>query len=75
MIGFHRQSPQAVRRAFYSPATGRKLGYFTNKADGSLTYQDTEGRIVARILRFKEGRSPYTDSHPGMGSWIPGDHY
>lgn len=71
MIGFNRSPQENTRRAVYSPGTGRKLGYFANDANGRQTAQDLDGRTVLRILRWKDGRNPYTDSHACGGSWVP----
>lgn len=73
MIGFHRVQQQIYRRAIHSPGTGRKMGYFCNHADGKQSFQDINGRTVAVVKKWKEGRNPYTDSSACGGSFVPRD--
>lgn len=69
-IGFY-QPKQMNRRAIYSPGTGRKLGYFCNDSKGNQLVQDPSGRTTMRIIRWRDGRNPYTDAHLCGGSWPP----
>jgi hypothetical protein len=70
-IGFLRPQTELRRRPVYGPGSGRKLGYYATDGKGNQFAQNLEGRTVMRILRWKNGTSPYTDSHACGGSFVP----
>jgi hypothetical protein len=57
-IGFVQSAQHGSRRPYYGPGSGRKLGYYATGQNGEQFLQATNGRVVARIIRWKNGFVP-----------------